>query len=90
MKGVGAPASSRTPLRVDQDYVSTETIIAAFLVSTVGFSLFLYGKKQRRLPQLVTGILMMTSPLVLGDPVWMIVAAVAMVLGLRVAVCHGI
>jgi hypothetical protein len=40
------------------------TLIAGCLVSTVGFSVFLYGKKQARLPQLVAGSVMMLLPLV--------------------------
>ena len=43
-------------------------MIAAFFVSTVGFGFFLYGKKQMRIPQLVTGLSMMLFPyLVSGE-----------------------
>ncbi len=38
-------------------------MLAGLLVSTVGFGLFLYGKNSVRIPQLVTGILLMTYPL---------------------------
>ena len=35
---------------------------ASLIVSTIGFSLFLYGKKQVRIPQLVIGLAMMAYP----------------------------
>ncbi len=63
--------------------MSTGTIIAGFLVSTMGFSFFLYGKKQGRVPQLITGMLLMASPFLVPDPVWMSCVAVALVLGLK-------
>ena len=66
--------------------MSSEQIIAAFVVSTVGLSLFLFGKKQRRLPQFIVGILMMASPMVVPDPVWVGVSFVALLIGMRVAI----
>lgn len=46
------------------------TLLAGFAVSTVGFSVFLYGKKQARLPQLVAGLVMMIVPFVLPGAGW--------------------
>ena len=66
--------------------MSTESIIAGFLVSTVGFSLFLFGKKQQRPPQLVVGMFMMASPMIVRDPLWMSVAAAAALIGMCVAI----
>lgn len=66
--------------------IPTGTIVAGFLVSTVGFSLFLYGKKQARLPQLVAGGLMMLLPFVLPGALWMSVAGAATVGGMWLAV----
>ena len=66
--------------------MSTEEIIAACIVSTVGFSIFVFGKKQQRLPQLIVGMLMMASPMIVRDPVWVSVTAVALLLGMRVAI----
>jgi len=42
--------------------LSPSTLFANVAVSAVGFGIFLYGKKQRRAPQLVTGILLMVFP----------------------------
>jgi hypothetical protein len=48
-------------------------LVTGFLFSTVGFSLFLYGKKQGRLPQLIVGGLMMLLPLVVPGALWITV-----------------
>ena len=42
--------------------LSAGTLIAGFLVSTVGLGFFLYGKRSTRLPQLVAGLGMMIAP----------------------------
>ncbi len=70
--------------------MSTEEIIVAFIVSTIGFSVYLFGKKQRRAPQYVVGWLLMLSPLVVRDPLWASVTAVAILLGMRVAIGFGL
>ena len=70
--------------------MTTEEIIVAFIVSTVGFGIYLYGKKQRRVPQYVVGWLLMLSPLVVRDPLWASVAAVATLIGMRVAIAFGL
>jgi len=69
--------------------MSTGTIIAGFLISTIGFSFFLYGKKQGRVPQLVAGILLMACPFVAPDPLWMSCLAVALLAGLKGALHYG-
>ena len=66
--------------------MSTEEIIAAFAISTVGFSFFLFGKKQQRLPQLVVGMLMMTAPFVVRDPLVVSITAIGLLIGMRVAI----
>jgi hypothetical protein len=84
--GFNPPVSSQKPSRVEAEIVSTEEIIAAFVVSVVGFSLFLFGKKQQRLPQFIAGILMMASPLVMHDPVAVSITAIALLIGMRIAI----
>jgi hypothetical protein len=68
--------------------VSAPEIITAFAVSTVGFSVFLFGKKQQRVPQLVTGMLLMVAPVVVSAPIWLTVTAVGLLFGMRVAIHH--
>jgi hypothetical protein len=70
--------------------ISTSSLVAGFLVSTVGFSLFLYGKKQVRLPQLVAGGLLMLLPFVLQDALWMSVVSAASIAGLWLTVRAGV
>ena len=65
--------------------MDSSQIIVGFLVSTVGFSFFLYGKKQARMPHLLAGILLMVLPFAARDPLWMGGLALAALLGLRVA-----
>jgi len=43
--------------------ISPAALLVSLVVSTIGMSLFIYGKKQFRVPQLVTGILLMVYPL---------------------------
>ena len=43
--------------------LSPSGLLAGMLFSTIGFGLFLYGKNTVRIPQLVTGILLMVYPL---------------------------
>ena len=40
----------------------TGSLIASFVVSSVGFVLFYYGKKMRRTPQLFVGLILMVFP----------------------------
>lgn len=69
--------------------LSVAVIVVGFLVSTIGFSLFLYGKKQARVPQLIVGVLLMALPFVLHNALWMAVASVTTVGGMWLAVRMG-
>jgi hypothetical protein len=39
-----------------------ESLFLSFVIGLVGLGLFIYGKKQQRLPQLISGILFMVYP----------------------------
>jgi len=69
--------------------VSTPEIIAGFIISTVGFSVFLFGKKQKRPPQLIVGILLMAAPFVVPNPLWDSVTAVGLLIAMRLAIQNG-
>lgn len=73
-------------VHVEVEIVSTEEIIAACVVSILGLSIFVFGKRQQRVPQLVVGMLMMASPMVVRDTVWASLTALGLLLGLCVAV----
>ncbi len=60
-------------------------IMTSMVVGTVGGGLFLYGKKQSRLPQLLTGIAMFVESTFVSSIPWMIVSAIAAIL-----VCIGV
>lgn len=52
--------------------LSPDALLASFLISTVGFGLFLYGKRATRLPQLVAGLALMILPALVSSPGWML------------------
>lgn len=60
-------------------------MMTSMLVGTIGGGLFLYGKKQSRLPQLVTGIAMFVESTFVPSIPWMIASAVA-----AIVVCIGV
>jgi hypothetical protein len=70
--------------------LSHGSMLASFLVSTVGFGFFIYGKKQLRIPQLVTGVALMVYPYFIGSPAWMLGVGAAMLLGLWLTVRAGL
>lgn len=69
--------------------LSFGTLLASLVVSSVGFGLFLYGKRQARVPHLVVGMAMMGYPYFVPAPLAMCSVAVALILGLVLAVRSG-
>lgn len=69
---------------------STGSLFASLLVSAVGFGLFLYGKKQARLPQLITGIALMIFPYLVAGPEWILGIGAALGAGLWLALRAGL
>jgi hypothetical protein len=47
-------------------------LLASLLISSIGFVLFSYGRKQGRLPHLVFGLVMLVYPYFLTDLTWMV------------------
>ncbi len=68
---------------------SAGTLFASLLVSSLGFGLFIYGKKQVRGPQLIVGLVMMAYPYVISDPLVMCGVAVGLIVGLVGALRMG-
>lgn len=69
--------------------MSGPALIAGLVLSSIGLGLFLYGKKQRRAPQLGGGVLLMLLP-ILPCAVWLECALGALVLvGVQLAVRAG-
>ena len=57
------------------------SLLAGFVVSTVGFGFFSYGRKQGRPPQIVFGVISMIYPYFFGAP-WIVFAIFAGLLAL--------
>jgi hypothetical protein len=61
-------------------------LIASFFIGIVGFSIFLYGKKQQRIPHLACGLVLMIYPYFVPGAALMVGIAVALLGILAVAV----
>lgn len=69
--------------------LSLGSVMASLVIGSIGMVLFVYGKRQERLPQLVVGATLMVYPYFIGDVAWMIGIAVALVVGLKLALRNG-
>lgn len=58
------------------------SLILSFIVSGVGFVLFSYGRKMQRYPQLVSGLLLMGFPYFVSGPLFIVLGALVIFLGL--------
>ena len=52
-------------------------LLVSLLVSSVGFVMFVYGKKQSRPVQFGAGLVLLLIPYFLRDPLWLSVAGAA-------------
>lgn len=69
--------------------LSPATLVVGLMVSTIGFSLFLYGKRQARVPQAVAGIALMLLPLAVTNAWWLGAASVASLVGMQISLRAG-
>lgn len=65
------------------------SIIAGLFVSSVGFVLFKYGRKQQRPPQMVGGLLLMVFPYFIPSVAWMLAVGTLLCALVWVAVRAG-
>lgn len=70
--------------------MDTASLVVGFLGSSVGFVSFVYGKRMRRLPQMVAGALLMACPFFLDGALALGVVSAALVALLVVAVRLGL
>lgn len=68
---------------------SAGALFASLVVSTIGGSLFLYGKKRHRMPQAAGGILLMVGPYFLPGAFWILGFGVAVTVGVWLAARAG-
>ena len=54
-------------------------LVASLIVGTIGFAIFVYGKKQRQAPQLLAGIALMAISWLVTSPLWMSACAVLVI-----------
>jgi hypothetical protein len=65
------------------------SLFLSLIVSSVGFVLFTYGRKQDRFPHLAAGLVLMIYPYFVGSAVPMLLVGAAIVGGLWLAVRSG-
>ena len=64
-------------------------LFVSLLIGAVGMALFLYGKKQSRIPHLVAGLVLGIYPYFVTSIFWMVVVALVVLGGLWWAVRRG-
>ncbi len=69
--------------------LSVGTLAASLIVSGVGFGLFIYGKKEVRGPQLLTGLTLMIYPYFVSGPLAMYAIGILLVGGMVLALRRG-
>ena len=69
---------------------SAVALFASLLLSSVGFGLFVYGKKQRRAPHLAAGLALMGGPYFFPGTVWILSFGLAVVVATFVASRAGL
>ena len=69
---------------------SADLLFASLIISTIGFALFRYGKKQERMPQLICGIILMAFPYFVESTLWMTAVAGSLIAGLWFAIRNGL
>ena len=66
------------------------TLVAGLFVSTVGFVFFRYGKSMDRIPQLLTGLVLMGFPYFTNGPIPTLGIAAGLVAGLWIGLRFGL
>lgn len=54
-------------------------LMASLLVGLVGSAMFIYGKKQSRLPHMLAGVVLCVFPFFVSSPIWVGAIALAVV-----------
>lgn len=65
------------------------SIFLSLLVGSVGFVLFVYGKKQERFPQLIAGLVLMVYPYFVSGALPMFLVGIIVVVAMWIAVRSG-
>jgi hypothetical protein len=70
------------------DFDST-SLFLSLVITSVGFSFFLYGRKAERYPQMVGGLLLMVYPYFTSTPTVTLIVGAAIGIGMWAAVWWG-
>jgi hypothetical protein len=70
--------------------MNPSNLMASMLIGTVGLGIFMYGKKQQRVPQLVAGLVLMSYPYFVENTTWMCGIGAGVVAALFFAVRSGL
>jgi hypothetical protein len=70
--------------------LETGSLVASIIVSAIGFVVFAYGKRLQRVPQIVTGLVLMGFPYLVPNVVVMAIIAAALLAGLWLAIRLGL
>lgn len=65
------------------------SLLAALLVSSIGFALILYGRKMARFPHLVAGFVLLVFPYFVSGALWVLLIAAAILALVWAAVRNG-
>jgi hypothetical protein len=66
------------------------SLFASLFISTVGFALLGYGKKQSRFPQMAVGLVMLIYPYFVSSALWMVGIAALLLAALGAALKLGL
>lgn len=64
-------------------------LFVGFAVSAVGFVLFFYGRRMKRLPQMATGVVLMVYPYFVPGVLAMLAIAAVLVFAMWLAIQRG-
>lgn len=70
--------------------LETSSFIASLIVSSIGFVVFVYGKRQQRVPQVVVGLVLMGFPYLVPGVLLMTSIAAVLLIGLWLALRFGL
>ena len=66
------------------------SLFASLLVSSIGIGFFIYGHKQRRLPQVILGAALSGAPYLVPGIAWMFAVSALLLAGLWLALRAGV
>ena len=70
--------------------LSSGSLMASLFVSSIGMGIFVFGKREARVPQIAVGLTLMGFPYFVTDPTMMLGIAAVLVVGLVAALRSGL